>query len=91
MAVFLSVFLAFVLLTEAARSRKDSSSQNSFRRAASGFYQTLSNIFGEENIRALYKVRIRSCDIFMQFKNVVLFAGALVVSGCVSKPIELPS
>lgn len=57
LVVFLVVILASVLV-ESARSRKDSSSQNSLKRAASGFYQTLSNVFGEENIRALFKVYI---------------------------------
>ncbi|XP_067295460.1 BRI3-binding protein [Pseudorasbora parva] len=65
LAVVLSVFLAFVLLTEAARSRKDSSSQNRFRRAASDFYQTLSNVFGEENIRALYKFFSKTTERFV--------------------------
>uniref|UniRef100_A0A673HLW4 Bri3 binding protein n=1 Tax=Sinocyclocheilus rhinocerous TaxID=307959 RepID=A0A673HLW4_9TELE len=65
LAVVLSVFLAFVLLTETARSKRDSSSQNSFRRAASGFYQTFSNIFGEENIRALYKFFSKTTERFV--------------------------
>ncbi|KAL1273882.1 hypothetical protein QQF64_026696 [Cirrhinus molitorella] len=65
LAVVFSVFLAFVLLTEAARSRRDSSSQNSLRRAASSFYQTLSNIFGEENIRALYKFFSKTTERFV--------------------------
>lgn len=50
----LSTFLLFT--TEAARGRSGSSNQNSFRRAANGVYQTLSSVFGEENIRAMYKV-----------------------------------
>ncbi|KAK7164164.1 hypothetical protein R3I94_002778 [Phoxinus phoxinus] len=65
LAVVLGMFLALVLLTETARSRKDSSSQNSFRRAASGFYQTLSNICGEENIRALYKFFSKTTERFV--------------------------
>ncbi|XP_016141988.1 BRI3-binding protein-like [Sinocyclocheilus grahami] len=65
LAVILSVFLGFVLLTETARSKRDSSSQNSFRRAASGFYQTLSNIFGEENIRGLYKFFSKTTERFV--------------------------
>ncbi|XDV21267.1 hypothetical protein PO909_026389 [Leuciscus waleckii] len=65
LAVVLGMFLALVLLTETARSRKESSSQNSFRRAASGFYQTLSNIFGEENIRALYKFFSKTTERFV--------------------------
>ncbi|XP_051958913.1 BRI3-binding protein-like [Xyrauchen texanus] len=65
LAVVLSVLLANVFLSEAARSRKDSSSQNSFRRAASGFYQTLSNVFGEDNIRALYKFFSKTTERFV--------------------------
>ena len=52
------MLVASVLCAEAGRSRKDSSNQNSFRRAANGVYQTLSNIFGEDNIRGHYKVSI---------------------------------
>ncbi|KAA0716757.1 BRI3-binding protein [Triplophysa tibetana] len=65
LAVFLVVVLASVLLVEAARSRKDSSSQNSLKRAASGFYQTLSNVFGEENIRALFKFFSKTTERFV--------------------------
>lgn len=42
----------------AARSR-GSEKQNSFRRAASGLYQGVSGLFGEDNVRALQKVRRR--------------------------------
>uniref|UniRef100_A0A8C2K995 Bri3 binding protein n=1 Tax=Cyprinus carpio TaxID=7962 RepID=A0A8C2K995_CYPCA len=65
LAVVLSVFLAFVLVTETARSKRDTSSQNSFRRAASGFYQTLSNILGEENMRVLYKFFSKTTERFV--------------------------
>jgi len=103
LALVLGMFLALVLLTEAVRSRKDSSNQNSFRRAASGFYQTLSNFFGEENIRALYKVHTRSRYIVMLLCVCVcgffFFEGALdssiprsqAVNGRVSKPSDLPT
>ncbi|XP_026104274.1 BRI3-binding protein [Carassius auratus] len=65
LAVVLSVFLASVLLTEAARSRKDSSSQNSLRRAASVICQILGSVFGEENIRALYKFFSKTTERFV--------------------------
>ncbi|XP_051539298.1 BRI3-binding protein [Myxocyprinus asiaticus] len=65
MAVVLSVLLASIFLAEAARNKKDTSTQNSFRRAASGFYQTLSNVFGEENIRALYKFFSKTTERFV--------------------------
>lgn len=64
-AVVLVVVLASVLVIEAARNRRESSSQNSIRRAASGFYQTLSNVFGEENIRALYKFFSKTTERFV--------------------------
>ena len=50
------LLVSLFCVAEAARNRKDSSNQNSFRRAANGIYQTLSNVFGEDNIRGLYKV-----------------------------------
>lgn len=54
--VFLALSLSLMCTTEAARSR--TSNQNSFRRAANGVYQTLSSIFGEENMRGIYKVGV---------------------------------
>lgn len=53
--VFLVLSASLLCTSEAARSR--TSNQNSFRRAANGIYQTLSSVFGEENIKGLYKVR----------------------------------
>lgn len=58
LAIVLLLLASVLYAAEAARSRKDPSSQNSFRRAANGIYQTLSNVFGEDNIRGLYKVRV---------------------------------
>ncbi|KAG7481007.1 hypothetical protein MATL_G00062590 [Megalops atlanticus] len=63
--VVLFVLSTYLLCANAARSRKDSSNQNSFRRAANGFYQTLSNIFGEDNIRALYKFFSKTTERFV--------------------------
>ncbi|XP_028313544.1 BRI3-binding protein [Gouania willdenowi] len=64
-------FLVFLLvlscsmasLAEAARSR--TSNQNSFRRAANGVYQTLSSVFGEENIRGFYKCLSKATERFV--------------------------
>lgn len=53
--VFLVLSASLLCTSEAARSR--TSNQNSFRRAANGFYQTLSSLFGEDNIKGLYKVK----------------------------------
>ncbi|XP_036383009.1 BRI3-binding protein [Megalops cyprinoides] len=63
--VVLFVLSTYLLCANAARSRKDSSNQNSFRRAANGFYQMLSNIFGEDNIRALYKFFSKTTERFV--------------------------
>ncbi|MBN3311674.1 BRI3B protein, partial [Atractosteus spatula] len=61
----IALLLASLQCVEAARSRKDSSSQNSFRRAANGLYQTLSSIFGEDNIRALHKFFSKTTERFV--------------------------
>ncbi|XP_052413030.1 BRI3-binding protein [Carassius gibelio] len=65
LAVVFSVCLAFVLLTEAARSKRDSSSPNSFRRAATSLYQTFSSIFGEDNMRAVHKFFSKTTEGFV--------------------------
>lgn len=57
--VFLVLSASLMCTSEAARSR--TSNQNSFRRAANGIYQTLSSVFGEDNIKGLYKVKTRAC------------------------------
>lgn len=54
--VFLVLSVYMLSTAEAGRSR--TSNQNSFRRAANGIYQTLSSVFGEDNIRGLYKVSV---------------------------------
>ncbi|CAL8297162.1 unnamed protein product [Gadus morhua 'NCC'] len=59
------VLVSLFCVAEAARNRKDSSNQNSFRRAANGIYQTLSNVFGEENIRGLYKFFSKTTERFV--------------------------
>ncbi|XP_047197327.1 BRI3-binding protein [Hippoglossus stenolepis] len=48
---------------EAARSR--TSNQNSFRRAANGIYQTLSSVFGEDNIRGFYQFFSKTTERFV--------------------------
>uniref|UniRef100_H3DEE6 Bri3 binding protein n=2 Tax=Tetraodon nigroviridis TaxID=99883 RepID=H3DEE6_TETNG len=66
----INIFLVFLVLSasllctsEAARSR--TSNQNSFRRAANGIYQTLSSLFGEDNIKGLYKFFSRTTERFV--------------------------
>ncbi|XP_023694727.1 BRI3-binding protein [Paramormyrops kingsleyae] len=68
--VKLILVLAMVLFVslhgaDSARARKDFGSQNSFRRVANAFYQTLSSIFGEDNIRALYKFFSKTTERFV--------------------------
>lgn len=53
--VFLVLSVSLLCTSEAARSRN--TNQNSFRRAANGIYQTLSSLFGEDNIKGLHKVK----------------------------------
>ncbi|KAG7265609.1 hypothetical protein CRUP_015731 [Coryphaenoides rupestris] len=75
-SVSVSVLLSLLSLSlfcgsvaEAARSRRDSGGQNSFRRAASGVYQTLSSVFGEDNIRGLYKFFSKTTERFVHASN----------------------
>lgn len=49
---------------EAARSSRSAPS-NSFRRAANGVYQTLSSVFGEDNIKGLYKFFSKTTERFV--------------------------
>uniref|UniRef100_A0A3P9MIQ8 Bri3 binding protein n=1 Tax=Oryzias latipes TaxID=8090 RepID=A0A3P9MIQ8_ORYLA len=61
--VVFSVLFAFVLCSaEAGRSR---TSTNSFRRVANGIYQTLSSVFGEDNIRGLHKFFSKATERFV--------------------------
>ncbi|XP_072289810.1 BRI3-binding protein [Eucyclogobius newberryi] len=64
-AVFLLVWASFLLCaSEAARSSRNQPG-NSFRRAANGVYQTLSSVFGEDNIRGLYKSFSKTTERFV--------------------------
>lgn len=65
----LQVLLLLVLVIgsvgcEAARSRNPEK-QNAFRRAASGAYQGLSSVFGEDNVRAAHKFFSRITERFV--------------------------
>ncbi|XP_054629032.1 BRI3-binding protein [Dunckerocampus dactyliophorus] len=62
--LFLLLSASVLSAAEAARGRA-SSSQNSFRRAANGVYQTLSSVFGEDNIRGLYKFFSKATERFV--------------------------
>uniref|UniRef100_A0A3B4A4B7 Uncharacterized protein n=1 Tax=Periophthalmus magnuspinnatus TaxID=409849 RepID=A0A3B4A4B7_9GOBI len=56
--------LIYLLCLITARSSRNQPS-NSFRRAASGVYQTLSSIFGEDSIRGLYKFFSKTTERFV--------------------------
>ncbi|XP_042721952.1 BRI3-binding protein [Lagopus leucura] len=55
----------------AARSR-GAEKQNSFRRAASGLYQGVSGLFGEDNVRALQKFFSRLTERFVNGVDVLM-------------------
>ncbi|XP_065595203.1 BRI3-binding protein [Cyrtonyx montezumae] len=55
----------------AARSR-GAEKQNSFRRAASGLYQGVSGMFGEDNVRALQKFFSRLTERFVNGVDVLM-------------------
>ncbi|XP_065549235.1 BRI3-binding protein [Lathamus discolor] len=55
----------------AARSR-GADKQNSFRRAASGLYQGVSGLFGEDNVRALQKFFSRLTERFVNGVDVLM-------------------
>ncbi|KAJ3603608.1 hypothetical protein NHX12_028353 [Muraenolepis orangiensis] len=64
MVLSMVLLVSLFCVAEAAR-KKDSTNQNSFRRAASGVYQTLSSVFGEDNIRGLYKFFSKATERFV--------------------------
>ncbi|XP_053084947.1 BRI3-binding protein [Pangasianodon hypophthalmus] len=69
-AVTLALVVCCLLMAEAARSRKEWSGGSGgggggLRRAASGVYHSLSSVFGEDNIKALYKFFSRSTERFV--------------------------
>ncbi|KAM6111765.1 BRI3-binding protein [Pterocles gutturalis] len=55
----------------AARSR-GTEKQNSFRRAASGLYQGVSGLFGEDNVRALQKFFSRLTERFVNGVDILM-------------------
>lgn len=63
-AIFLLISLSLLCTSQAARSSRSTPS-NSFRRAANGVYQTLSSIFGEDNIKGLYKFFSKTTERFV--------------------------
>ncbi|XP_077149380.1 BRI3-binding protein [Ranitomeya variabilis] len=66
--------LALLLLLAAAatRNRGHEKQNNSFRKAATGFYQTMSSTFGEENVRAVQKFFSRLTERFVYGVDVLV-------------------
>ncbi|XP_053327831.1 BRI3-binding protein [Spea bombifrons] len=57
---------------QATRNRGHEKQNNSFRKAATGFYQTMSSVFGEENVRAAQKFFSRLTERFVYGVDVLV-------------------
>ncbi|XP_063820669.1 BRI3-binding protein [Pseudophryne corroboree] len=60
------------LCAQATRNRGHEKQNNSFRKAATGFYQTMSNTFGEDNVRAVQKFFSRLTERFVYGVDVLV-------------------
>ncbi|KAM8961044.1 BRI3-binding protein [Pelodytes ibericus] len=60
------------LCVQATKSRGHEKQNNSFRKAAAGFYQTMSNVFGEDNVRAVQKFFSRMTERFVYGVDVLV-------------------
>ncbi|KAM4053304.1 BRI3-binding protein [Anomaloglossus baeobatrachus] len=68
----LLLLVAAVRGAQATRNRGHDKQNNSFRKAASGFYQTMSGTFGEENVRAVQKFFSRLTERFVYGVDVLV-------------------
>ncbi|KAM3939298.1 BRI3-binding protein [Leptodactylus fuscus] len=68
----LLLLVAAVLAAQATRNRGHDKQNNSFRKAATGFYQTMSSTFGEENVRAVQKFFSRLTERFVYGVDVLV-------------------
>ncbi|XP_040203299.1 BRI3-binding protein [Rana temporaria] len=69
----LMLLLSGALGAQATRNHRGHDKQNnSFRKAATGFYQTMSNVFGEENVRAVQKFFLRLTERFVYGVDVLV-------------------
>ncbi|XP_077317949.1 BRI3-binding protein [Lithobates pipiens] len=69
----LMLLLSGALSAQATRNHRGHDKQNnSFRKAATGFYQTMSNVFGEENVRAVQKFFSRLTERFVYGVDVLV-------------------
>ncbi|XP_040272165.1 BRI3-binding protein [Bufo bufo] len=64
--------LLLLLGARATRNRGHDKQNNSFRKAATGFYQTMSGTFGEENVRAVQKFFSRLTERFVYGVDVLV-------------------
>ncbi|KAM9329690.1 BRI3-binding protein [Gastrophryne carolinensis] len=71
LTALLLLLAAAVLCAHATRNRAHDK-QNSFRKVANGFYQTLSSLIGEENVRAVQKFFSRMTERFVYGVDVLL-------------------
>ncbi|XP_073484003.1 BRI3-binding protein [Aquarana catesbeiana] len=69
----LMLLLSGALSAQATRNHRGHDKQNnSFRKAATGFYQTMSSVFGEENVRAVQKFFSRLTERFVYGVDVLV-------------------
>ncbi|XP_053557823.1 BRI3-binding protein [Bombina bombina] len=66
------LLISGALCAHSARSRSPEKQNNAFRKAAAGFYQTMSNIFGEDNVRAVQKFFSRLTERFVYGVDVLM-------------------
>ncbi|KAM4707158.1 BRI3-binding protein [Discoglossus pictus] len=60
------------LCAQAAKSRGPEKQNNSFRKAAASFHQTMSSVFGEDNVRAVQKFFSRLTERFVYGVDVLV-------------------
>ncbi|XP_063310404.1 BRI3-binding protein [Pelobates fuscus] len=63
--ILILLLLAGALGVQATRNRGHDKQNNSFRKAATGFYQTMSSVFGEDNVRTVQKFFSRLTERFV--------------------------
>ncbi|CAH2295730.1 BRI3-binding [Pelobates cultripes] len=63
--IIILLLLAGALGVQATRNRAHDKQNNSFRKAATGFYQTMSSVFGEDNVRTVQKFFSRLTERFV--------------------------
>ncbi|OCT98358.1 BRI3-binding protein [Xenopus laevis] len=72
LCLLLLLLVSGTLGAQANRNRGHDKQNNSFRKAATGFYQTINNVFGEENVRAVQKFFSRLTERFVYGVDVLV-------------------